>query len=54
MPYPTRTRALAGLAGLLDPAQKSDLACAGDFAPRLAEAWRIVRKLRHKLVGGAA
>jgi predicted ATP-grasp superfamily ATP-dependent carboligase len=54
MPYPTRTRALAGLAGLLDPAQKSDLACAGDFAPRLAEAGRIVRKLRHKLVGGAA
>jgi hypothetical protein len=53
LPYPPRTRALAGLAGLLDPAQKSDLSCAGDFAPRLGEAGRIARKLRRKLGGGA-
>jgi predicted ATP-grasp superfamily ATP-dependent carboligase len=49
LPLPGRERALAALAGLLDPAQKSDLAGGADFAPRLAEAGRISRKLAQKL-----
>ena len=54
LPYPGRERALAGLWGLLDPAQKSDLAGGVDFAPRVGEAARIVRKLAAKLVGARA
>lgn len=49
LPHPGRQRALAGVLGLLDPAQKSDLAGAGDFAPRLAEAGRIARHFAGKL-----
>ena len=49
LPLPGRERALAGLLGLLDPAQKSDLSGGADFAPRLAEAGRISRKLASKL-----
>ena len=48
LPLPGRARALAGLVGLLDPAQKSDLSGARDFAPRLAEAGRISRKFASK------
>jgi hypothetical protein len=57
LPLPGRARALAGLVGLLDPAQKSDLSGGADFAPRLAEAGRISRKLAskftHRLDGAA-
>lgn len=49
LPRPGRARALAGVAGLLDPTQHSDLAGGRDFAPRLAEASRIVRKFSRKL-----
>jgi predicted ATP-grasp superfamily ATP-dependent carboligase len=48
LPLPGRARALAGLVGLLDPAQKSDLSDGRDFAPRLAEAGRISRKFASK------
>jgi len=48
LPLPGRGRALAGLLGLLDPAQKSDLSGGRDFAPRLAEAGRISRKFASK------
>jgi len=48
LPLPGRERALAGLLGLLDPTQKSDLSGGADFAPRLAEAGRISRKLARK------
>lgn len=51
LPHPGRERALAGLLGLLDPSQKSDLACGGDFAPRLAEVRHIARKFAGKLAG---
>lgn len=54
LPHPGRERALAGLLGLLDPAQKSDLAGGADFAPRLAEARRIARKFAGKLAGAGA
>ncbi|NOT29269.1 MAG: hypothetical protein HOP15_02340 [Planctomycetes bacterium] len=54
LPYPRRQRALAGLWSLLDPTQKSDLAGGIDFAPRLGEAGRIVRKLAAKLGGARA
>jgi predicted ATP-grasp superfamily ATP-dependent carboligase len=58
LPIPGRARALAGLVGLFDPAQKSDLAGSRDFAPRLAEAGRISRKLArkftHRLSGAVA
>lgn len=53
LPRPGRERALAGLLGLLDPSQKSDLSGA-DYAPRLAEAGRIARKVAGMLTGGAA
>jgi predicted ATP-grasp superfamily ATP-dependent carboligase len=49
---PGRARALRGLLGLLDPAQKSDLS-GRDRAPRLGEAERILRKLLRKLLGPA-
>ncbi len=49
LPHPARSRALAGLLGLVDPAQKSDLSCSGDPSPRVAEALRIARKLGRKL-----
>jgi predicted ATP-grasp superfamily ATP-dependent carboligase len=51
LPHPGRARALAGLLGLLDPTQKSDLAGARDFLPRLAEAQRILRRLAGKSAG---
>jgi predicted ATP-grasp superfamily ATP-dependent carboligase len=51
LPHPRRRRAFAGLAGLLDPTQKSDLSGDGDFAPRLAEADRIGRRLAKLLLG---
>jgi hypothetical protein len=49
LPVPGRRQALAGLVGLLDPAQKSDLSGDRDFAPRLLEARRIARKFARKL-----
>ncbi|HEX6885086.1 MAG TPA: ATP-grasp domain-containing protein [Planctomycetota bacterium] len=48
-PLPARPRALAGLAGLLDPAQAWDLTDRDDVGPRRAELWRIARKLASKL-----
>ncbi len=54
LPHPGRERALAGLLGLLDPSQKSDLAGGGDFAPRLAEARHIALKFAGKLAGAGA
>lgn len=49
---PTRRQALAGLAGLIDPAQHSDLSGGRDFGPRLAEVGRVVRKLARKMTSG--
>lgn len=54
LPRPGRGRALAGLWGLLDPSQKSDLADRVDLGPRLGEAGRIARKLFAKLGGAEA
>lgn len=51
LPRPGRERAVAGILGLLDPSQKSDLSGGRDLAPRLAEARRIVRKFAGKLAG---
>jgi predicted ATP-grasp superfamily ATP-dependent carboligase len=53
LPRPRRALALHGIAGLLDPSQKSDLAGARDPAPRLAEAGHIARKFARKLAGAA-
>jgi hypothetical protein len=53
LPRPGRERALAGLVGLLDPSQKSDLA-GPDFAPRLAEARRIARRIARRFAGKLA
>jgi hypothetical protein len=54
LPYPRRRAALAGLAGLLDPSQRSDLTWRKDPGPRLAEASRIARKFARKLAGSGA
>jgi len=43
LPRPGRARAFSALAGLLDPAQKSDLSGGRDPTPRLYEAVRIAR-----------
>ena len=54
LPHPGRQRALAGLVGLLDPAQKSDLGGEVDLSLRFAEARRIARKFAGKLVGSGS
>ncbi len=51
LPHPARSRAVAGLLSLLDPAQKSDLSGGSDPGPRVAEALRIARRLGGKLTG---
>lgn len=53
LPHPGRQRALVGLMGLLDPAQKSDLG-GGDLSLRFAEARHIARKFAHKLIGSGS
>ena len=51
LPRPSRSRALAGLAALLDPTQRSDLAGSRDCAPRLAQARWIASRLARKVAG---
>jgi hypothetical protein len=45
---PGRRRALAGLGGLLDPRQGSDLADASDPGPQRAQAARVLGRLGRK------
>lgn len=56
LPRPGRARAFSALAGLLDPAQKSDLSGGRDPTPRLYEAVRIARNFAGKAgkLGGEA
>lgn len=49
LPRPGRRRALAGMIGLLDPSQKSDLAGGAGLALRVAEARHITRKFASKV-----